>query len=111
MKTVLACPASNGNGAASTYQGGAASLWCIGTWDSGTVKLQGSIDGGITWIDLTDDFGDAISLTANGRKTLWEGGKPLVRLNLAGSSGATSLTCEIHYGLANTRDADLGVAL
>ena len=101
MKTSLTCPAANGNSASATYLGGVASLAVFGTFDSGTVKLQLSRDAGTTWYDATDDFGDVISFTANGEKVVWFGGAPLVRVNLAGSSGGTAVTCEIHYGLAH----------
>ncbi len=103
MKTSLTCPAANGNSASATYKGGAATLAVFGTFDSGTVKLQLSYDAGTTWFDATDDFGDVVSFTANGAKAIWYGGAPLVRVNLAGSSGATAVTVEAHDGLANTR--------
>lgn len=73
----------------------------FGTFDSGTVKLQLSYDAGMTWFDAKDDNGDVISFTANGSKSVWFGGSPLVRVNLAGSSGGTAVTVEIHYGLAH----------
>jgi hypothetical protein len=83
----------------------------FGTFDSGTVKLQVSYDAGTTWIDATDDFGDVIAFTANGTKAIWFGGAPLIRVNLAGSSGGTSVTVEANYGLANIRDGGLGVSV
>ena len=102
VKTSLTCPAANGNSASATYKGGASTLAVFGTFDSGTVKLQLSYDAGTTWIDATDDNGDTISFTANKTKSIWLGGAPLVRVNLAGSSGGTAVTVEANYGLANT---------
>lgn len=111
MKTSLTCPAANGNSASATYKGGASTFVVFGTFDSGTVKLQLSYDAGTTWFDAVNDNGDTISLTANGSKSVWFGGAPLVRVNLAGSSGGTAVTVEFNYGLANTRDGGLGVSL
>lgn len=104
-KTEITVPAANGNSAAAVYLGGAATFVVFGTFDSGTVKLQVSYDAGTTWIDAASVNADLVgSFSANGGETVWFGGKPQVRVNLAGSSGSTAVTCEIHYGLARTRD-------
>lgn len=103
--TSVAVPAANGNGAASTYLGGQATVVVQGTFDGGTVKLQVSYDSGTTWIDaasLNQDI--AGEYIANGGEVVWFGGKPQVRANLSGSGGSTDVTCELHYGLARTRD-------
>lgn len=36
----------------------------VGTFGGGTVVIQGSNDGGVTWTTLTDPQGNALSLTA-----------------------------------------------
>lgn len=41
------------------------SIVAVGTWGSATLILQGSIDG-TNWFGLTDQAGNAVSLTANG---------------------------------------------
>lgn len=112
MKTTLVCPAEDGDGAAGTYEGGISNVVVTGSdFDSGTVKLQASWDDGSTWLDVVDVLGDAVSFLANGYAAVHLCGTPQVRVNLTGSSGASAVTVEIHYGLANTRNAGLGIAL
>jgi len=43
-----------------------ATLWVIGTFDSGTVTLQSSPDGGTTFVDVPDAVGAAVAFTSDG---------------------------------------------
>ena len=106
MKTTLTVPAANGNSDSSLYLGGAATLVLYGSsFDGGTVTLQVSYNNGTTWINASSVNQDLIgAFSANGGETVWFGGQPLVRAVLSGSSGSTAVTCELHYGLAFTRD-------
>lgn len=106
MKTTLTVPGANGNSASALYLGGAAEFVVYGSdFDSGTVTLQVSYDDGTTWINASSVNQDLIgAFSANGGETVWFGGQPLVRVVLSGSSGTTVATCELHYGLAFTRD-------
>lgn len=111
-KTTFSVPAADGNSDAEVYLGGAATFVVYGDFDSGIVKLQVSYDEGTTWIDAASVNPDlAGSFTANGGEIVWFGGTPQVRANLAGSSGSTDVTCELHYGLARTRDLYQGTSL
>ena len=111
-KTTITVPAANGDSDAQVYLGGAATLVVFGTFDGGTVKLQVSYDEGTTWLDAVDVNQDLVgSFAANGGEMVWFGGTPQVRANLAGSSGSTAVTCELHYGLARTRDPYQGNSL
>lgn len=104
-KTEIIVPSADGNSAAATYKGGAATFVVFGTFDSGTVKLQVLYDAGTTWIDAASVNQDLVgSFSANGGEVVWFGGTPQVRVVLSGSSGSTAVTCELHYGLARTRD-------
>lgn len=73
------------NGSATVTLGhvpAAVTLWGLGTWGSGTMKLEMSADGGTTWYDT------GASLTANGYSTITNTGEnTLFRVTL---SGATS---------------------
>ena len=106
MKTSITVPVADGNSDGVQYLGGAATFVVYGSdFDSGTVKLQVSYDGGTTYIDAASVNQDLVgSFSANGGETVWFGGQPTVRVALSGSSGSTSATCEIHYGMAFTRD-------
>ena len=59
----------------------------FGTWGSGTLKFQGSLDGGATWFDLHDPSVTAIGLTDDGGGAILEN-PLLVRPSLSGSTAA-----------------------
>lgn len=100
-KTALTVPVATGNGASKTFDGGWCSVFCYGTFDSGTVTLQASPDSGTTWFTVKDSIGDNVTFAANGYFSMVVlGGNPLVRAALTGSSGATALTLELHFGAA-----------
>ena len=65
---------------------GVGSVSATGTWGSATMVMQGSIDGGTTWVALKDLDGTAISITANGGATV---SAPflLVRPSFSGGTG------------------------
>lgn len=68
----------------------------LGTFGTGgSVKLQGSNDGGTTWADLNDLDGTAIAVTAAGMVQVRE--RPLaVRPNVTAGDGTTALDVHIH---------------
>ena len=80
MKQLFTAQATNADSAEITWPGGAGILAAEGTWDSGTIKVQISPDGGTTFVDLTD-----ISITADGTKTFIAPPGQL-KLNLAGAT-------------------------
>ena len=59
----------------------------VGTFDTGTVTMQGSNDGS-NWETLTDPLGNNVALTDEGIKALLEG--PLYMRPLLSSAGASS---------------------
>lgn len=71
---------ADGNSATIAWPGGYGSMLASGTWGSGTLKLQFTINGGTTWVDVA-----SISLTANGHKEFNIGSCHL-RMNLAGAT-------------------------
>lgn len=100
-KQTLAVPVANGSGASQAWGGGWASVFCYGTFDSGTVTVQVSPDSGTTWLTAQDSLGGELVFTANGHHPMAAyGGQPLFRATLTGSSGATSVALELHYGAA-----------
>lgn len=103
-KLSIAVPAANGQGAAQTWRGGWGTVWCKGTYDSGTITLQVSYDAGVTYQTAKDDSGTDVTFAAAGHAQVAYAGTPLFRASLAGSSGNTSVTLEMHYGVANTRN-------
>lgn len=60
------------------------------TWGSGTVTLQGSPDGGTTWIAITD-----AAFTANGYAVV-KVPFPSVRAILAGATNPVDVTCILY---------------
>jgi hypothetical protein len=57
----------------------------------GTLRWEGSVDGGTTWYTLSDDTGAALNQTAFGMKVVKD--RPLlVRPNVTAGDGTTSLT-------------------
>lgn len=71
------------------------SFFVTGTFGSGTVTLNGSMDGGVTLIPLKDVNGSAISLTAAGMFTFMLGTSNNINdqmelyASIAGSTGAS----------------------
>lgn len=60
-----------------------------GTWNSATVKLQYSIDGGTNWVDApVDKEANIVSLSANGIMTIKQ---RFPKLKLAWSGGIPTL--------------------
>lgn len=100
-KLNLAVPAANGQGAAQRWRGGWGTVWCKGTFDSGTVTLQISYDGGTSYQTAKDDIGDDVTFAAAGHRQIGYAGRPLMRASLAGSSGATAVALDIHHGVAS----------
>jgi hypothetical protein len=83
---------TNDNGAAIPFAEWAdRSVQVTGTFGSGgTLKLQGSNDGGTTWVDLTDPQGNAISFTAAGLEAVTEVVE-LARPYVSAGDGSTDL--------------------
>jgi hypothetical protein len=78
-------------------------FFAYGTFDTSTVALQVSPDGGTTFIAATDVLGNAISFTANGYANfeLYGNGDPIdadqvkLRVNTSSVGGSTSVTARI----------------
>jgi hypothetical protein len=102
-------PVENGTGVPVVWRGGWGTVWCVAKalgvgFDSGTVTLQVSYDGGMTWLTAKDSLGDNVAFAANGHSTVFAyGGSPRLRASLGGSSGATDVSLSIHYGYAVTQ--------
>ena len=93
MIKLFAAQTANGNSPWVDWPGGAGGATFIGdgTWDTATLKLQVSPDGGTTVIDVT-----GVSLTADGHKdTPPLGAGVKVRANLASVGGSTSINARI----------------
>ncbi|MHA2087938.1 MAG: hypothetical protein ACW972_06665 [Promethearchaeota archaeon] len=41
-------------------------FWAIGNFDFGTAELQGSPDGGVTWVNIPDASGTPVTFSSNG---------------------------------------------
>ena len=109
----VAVPAANGQGAAQTGEPGWYTVACYapatgGDWDSGTVTLQVNYaPSDPVWITAVDWQGDNVAFAAaNGIQQIAYGGTPQFRASLAGSSGATVVTCKLFRGKAMTREED-----
>jgi hypothetical protein len=62
-----------------------------GTFGSGgSVSIQGSNDGGTTWVTLTDPLGNALTFTSAGMKQITELAA-LIRPNVTAGDGTTSI--------------------
>ena len=73
-----------------------ATLAIQGTFDSATVLLNGSNDGGTTWYALKDYLGTAVSATSNGLFIL--GTLPqLLQVSWSGGDSSTSLTAYLGF--------------
>lgn len=63
------------------------SIQMTGTFDGATVAMQGSNDGGTTWVTLKDPFGNDLTFTAAGLRTIVDLAyhvRPAVTVNGAG---------------------------
>jgi hypothetical protein len=68
----------------------------IGTFGSGgSISIQGSNDGGTTWVTLTDPLGNALTFTSAGMKQITELPHMLKPIVTAGD-GTTSLAVWLH---------------
>lgn len=70
------------------------SVQVTGTFDSATVLLQGSNDGGTTWATLSDPLGNALSFTVAGFKQISELALDM-RPSHSGGTATESLTITI----------------
>lgn len=66
MNTTVETLAANGNTTALDWVGGDGTVFASGTFGGGSVTLQLSIDGGVTWFTATDETGLAVSLVTAG---------------------------------------------
>lgn len=57
---------TNSNTEALNWSGGDGTVFASGTFSSGSIKLQFSIDGGTTWVDAKDADNNALTLAADG---------------------------------------------
>jgi hypothetical protein len=78
----------NGNTTAVEWQGGAGIFTVHGTFGSATIKLQSSIDLGVTWADVEN-----VVLSTSGEKGFALDHRQ-IRINTAGGSG-TSVTYKV----------------
>lgn len=81
---------SNGPSTARAWRGGIGTFAVWGSFGGGTLKLQMSPDGGVTWIDL----GPEAHFTATGVAQFGLG-VCLIRAELSGSDGNASVSCSI----------------
>jgi len=85
MNALFSAQTANGNSSAITHRGGPLLIVLAGTWDTSTMTVQVSPDGGTTYVAHTAKTADAvfaIDLPA----------KCLVRLNLASVGAGTSVS-------------------
>ncbi|MBK1714640.1 hypothetical protein [Rubrivivax gelatinosus] len=74
-----------------------ASLQVTGTFGTGgTVSLEGSNDGGTTWVVLKDAAGAAITLTAAGLVVLQSTAFRAVRPRVTAGDGTTNLVARLY---------------
>lgn len=71
------------------------SVAVFGTFDTVTATIEGSYDGGVTWIPLKDINGAAVSFTANGVAQIGTVPEKIRYSVGAGGAGTTSLTIVI----------------
>jgi hypothetical protein len=62
----------------------------IGTFDTATVTIQGSLDGGTTWATLTDDQGADLAFTAAGLEKVAQT-TGLIRPLVSSAGGSTDV--------------------
>ena len=93
MIELFAAQTANANGSSFDWPGGAKAATFVGygTWDTSTLTLEMSPDGGTTWIPVT-----GMSLTANGHLDIPPLGSGVqVRAVLASVGGTTSINARI----------------
>lgn len=85
MPQLFTAQTTNANSSNADWHGGQGTFFVTGTFAGATVKLQVSFDQGTTWIDIPDaSFTSASAVNFNL-------GKALLRANLAGATGTTSI--------------------
>jgi hypothetical protein len=73
----------------------------FGTFESATITIQGSNDGGTTYVTLNDPQGNALTFTANKTETILENPE-LIRPTASGATGGTDVDIIlISYGSSN----------
>jgi hypothetical protein len=82
---------TNGQSTAYDWPGGVGTFVCEGTWNSATVKMQMSPDGGTTWVDVGDD----VTFTDDGVGNFELGGDSnfKIRADLSSAGNSTSIDC------------------
>lgn len=88
MQQLFTNQTANGNSAAIDWPGGRGELVGFGTWDTSTMTLQMSPDGGTTWITTGQ------ALTADGHKS-FQLTPCKLRLNLASVGASTDVNGQI----------------
>ena len=85
---------TNGTGVKADGGGKTLAVWAT-SFGSGTVTIQGSPDGGVTWITLTI-AGNPAAFTANSIRYIDRLGQGMqIRAILAGSTGASNVNAAI----------------
>jgi|GEM_PF-4515357 len=103
-KLNLAVPAAATFGAAQEWDGGWGTVFFVGsTWASATLKLQAKPPGSTRYLGVTDEFGAAIELVANGYRNFTLAGPVDLRVGSSGSTGTTAVDCCLLAGWAETR--------
>jgi len=88
-------PALTANGSTTPIAAnGAYTLSAAGTFDSATVTMQASWDGGTTYHDLTDSSGTAFAATANQAENI-DVAKCLFRATMSSAGGSSSVIVSI----------------
>lgn len=78
---------SNANSTVLDWHGGDGTVAATGTFSSGTIKLQASVDGGATFFDARDGDNNVLTLTADGAFS-YSIGSCKLRANMAGATAA-----------------------
>ena len=78
---------SNANSTVIDWHGGDGTVAATGSFNSGTIKLQASIDGGTTFFDAKDGDGANLTLTTDGAFS-YSIGSCKLRANMAGATAA-----------------------
>lgn len=87
---VLNAVTANSNSLTYNFNKGEGQIVVSGTWDTATVKLQMSPDGGTTWVDV----GSASTYTADGISS-FALNSCKVRVNVSSVGGSTSVSAWI----------------
>tara|TARA_Y100000004_G_scaffold196525_1_gene266784 strand:- start:2209 stop:2517 length:309 start_codon:yes stop_codon:yes gene_type:complete len=96
---VLNAVSTNSNSSTYDFNKGEGQIVAAGTWDSATVKLQMSPDGGTTWVDV----GSASTFTEDGTASFaLNPCKVRVNVSSVGSSTSVSawISTEVHGDLS-----------